>query len=97
MLPDTAVAALREHRRHQDHERADAGERWAGFVFTNRRGQPLSPYSLTKQWHDVCTRTGVPTPRFPDLRHAGVSLPLALGGPPHVVREIAGHSEIGSR
>jgi integrase len=34
------------------------------------------------------------TTRFHDLRHTAVSLLLALGVPPHVVREIAGHSDI---
>jgi integrase len=32
--------------------------------------------------------------RFHDLRHTAVSLLLALGVPPHVVQEIAGHSDI---
>ncbi len=33
-------------------------------------------------------------PSLLDLRHTAVSLLLALGVPPHVVREIAGHSDI---
>lgn len=95
-LPDVVVTALREHRKRQEDERAGAGERWTdtGFVFTNRQGQPLSPYSLTKYWHDVRAQAGVPTLRFHDLRHTAVSLLLALGVPPHVVREIAGHSDV---
>ena len=95
-LPDVVAIALREHRKRQDDDRADAGERWTDtrFVFTNRRGEPLSPYSLTKYWHDVRAKAGVPTLRFHDLRHAAVSLLLALGVPPHVVREIAGHSDV---
>jgi len=65
------------------------------FVFTNGQGEPLSPYSITKQWHDVRTRAGVPALRlFHDLRPTAVSLLLALGVPPHVVREIAGHSDV---
>jgi integrase len=36
----------------------------------------------------------VPSLRFHDLRHTAVSLLLALGVPPHVVREIVGHSDI---
>ncbi len=32
--------------------------------------------------------------RFHDLRHTAVSLLLALGVPPHVVREIVGHSDV---
>ena len=38
---------------------------------------------------DTCAGLG-----FHDLRHPAVPLLLALGVPPHVVREIAGHSDI---
>jgi integrase len=95
-LPEVVVIALRDHRARQDDDRASAAERWTdtGFVFTNRRGEPLSPYSLTKYWRDVRVRADLPTLRFHDLRHTAVSLLLALGVPPHVVREIAGHSDI---
>jgi integrase len=54
----------------------------------------MSPYTLVKYWHDVRKAAGLPTLRFHDLRHTAVSLLLALGVPPHVVREIAGHSDI---
>ena len=63
-------------------------------MFATRLGQPMSPYALAKYWHAVRARAGVPTLRFHDLRHTAVSLLLALGVPPHVVREIAGHSDI---
>jgi integrase len=53
----------------------------------------MSPYSLTKCWHDVRTAAGLGTLRFHDLGHTAVSLLLALGVPPNV-REIAGHSDI---
>ena len=62
--------------------------------YTTRCGNPISPYSLTKYWHDVRERAGVPALRFHDLRHTAVSLLLALGLPPHVVHEIVGHSDI---
>jgi integrase len=41
-LPDVVVTALREHRKHQDDDRAEAGERWTdtGFVFTTRHVEP---------------------------------------------------------
>jgi len=95
-LPDVVISALREHRKRQDDERADAGDRWtdSGFVFTTKLGGPMSPYALTKYWHSVRAKAGVATLRFHDLRHTAVSLLLALGVPPHVVREIAGHSDI---
>jgi integrase len=77
------VVALREHRKRQDDERVAAGERWTdtGFVFTTRRGEPLSPYSVTKQWSTIRVKAGVPSLRFHDLRHTAVSLLLALGVP----------------
>lgn len=95
-LPEIVVTALREHRKKQDEERAAASDRWvdSGFVFTTRRGEPMSPYSLTKYWHGVREAAGLGSLRFHDLRHTAVSLLLALGVPPHVVREIAGHSDI---
>lgn len=95
-LPALVVDALRVHRKQQDAERDDAGEGWedSGFVFVTRHGRPMSPYTLTKYWHDVRAAAGLGTLRFHDLRHTAVSLLLALGVPPHVVREIAGHSDI---
>lgn len=95
-LPDVVVAALREHRARQEDERVAGGDRWrgSGFVFTTGHGEPTSPYVLTKNWQAVRVRAGVPALRFHDLRHTAVSLLLALGVPPHVVREIVGHSDI---
>lgn len=95
-LPHVVVSALHEHRKRQDEEQTEAGERWSdtGFVFTTRRGEPTSPYSLSKYWRTIRVNAGVPSLRFHDLRHTAVSLLLALGVPPHVVREIVGHSDI---
>jgi integrase len=53
---------------------------------------------ITPSWRRVRRSRSAPSPsielRFHDLRHTAVSLLLALGVPPHVVREIAGHSDI---
>jgi integrase len=59
-----------------------------------REGRSLSPYTLVKYWHDSRKAAGLPKLRFHDLRHTAVWLLLALGVPPHVVREIAGHIDI---
>jgi integrase len=95
-LPEVVVTALRDHRKRQEGECVGAGDGWvdSGFVFVTKLGEPMSPYSLTKHWHAVRMKAGVPALRFHDLRHTAVSLLLALGVPPHVVREIAGHSDI---
>ncbi|MCW2718871.1 MAG: hypothetical protein JWR81_2693 [Pseudonocardia sp.] len=95
-LPDVVVAALREHQKRQEAERPDACERWedTGFVLTTRQGRPMSPFTLVKYWLDVRAAADLGTLRFHDLHHSAVSLLLALGVPPHVVREIARHSDI---
>lgn len=95
-LPEVVVSALRDHAKRQVEEKVAAGEAWedTGFVFTTRRGAAMSPYTLGKYWRDLREAAGLGTIRFHDLRHTAVSLLLALGVPPHVVREIAGHSDI---
>jgi integrase len=45
-------------------------------------------------WTRFPARTGLGQTRFHDLRHTCVTLLLDLGAPPHVVREIVGHSAI---
>ena len=95
-LPATVIDALREHRKQQDAEREIAGDRWTetGLVFTSPLGESVSPRTLAAQWHQIRTAAGLGRMRFHDLRHTAVSLLLALGIPPHVVREIVGHSDV---
>lgn len=95
-LPGIVVEALRAHRERQEKESADTGQGWtdSGLVFTTPDGRPISPATLGKQWRDLRDRVGLPGLRFHDLRHTCVSLLLALGVPPHIVREIAGHSDV---
>lgn len=95
-LPGFVVDALREHRYRQADERAAAGDTWqeTGLVFTSRRGTPIEPDNLRRSWYPLRERLGLNV-RFHDLRHTTVSLLLDLGVPPHVVREIVGHSDIG--
>jgi integrase len=42
----------------------------------------------------IRSEAGLGATRFHDLRHTCVTLLLDLGTPPHVVREIVGHSGI---
>jgi integrase len=95
-LPETCVAALRRHADRQEKERVEAAEAWqdSGLVFTSRVGTPLEPDNLRRHWEPLKTALGVEL-RFHDLRHTCVSLLLDLGVPPHVVREIVGHADIG--
>jgi integrase len=99
-LPSVAVAALREHRRHQLEERLVAGERWEGLgdwdglVFTTTIGTPLWAGDVLRDLRAHLERAGLPRLRFHDLRHSAASLMLAQGVPVRVVMETLGHSTI---
>jgi integrase len=95
-LPSPCLDALRQHRASQDRERLSLGAAWqdSGLVFTTTVGTPIEPDNLRRSWDKVRASTGDPPVRFHDLRHTCVSLLLDEGTPPHVVREIVGHSAI---
>jgi integrase len=95
-LPGICTEALKAHRERQKTERAKAGMEWRehGLVFPSRIGTPMEPDNLRRSWDRIRTAAGLDSVRFHDLRHTCVSLLLDLGVPPHVVREIVGHSDI---
>ncbi|MEV7600478.1 site-specific integrase [Kitasatospora sp. NPDC089797] len=95
-LPPVVLEALRAHQERQAQERVAASERWkdTGLVFTSRVGTPIEPDNLRRSWYPLRDRLGLSL-RFHDLRHTCVTLLLDLGVPPHIVRQIAGHSDIG--
>jgi integrase len=66
-----------------------------GLVFPSRRGTPMEPDNLRRSWDQIRRAAGIGQVRFHDPRHTCVTLLLDLGVPPHVVREIVGHSDIG--
>jgi integrase len=95
-LPPLCINALREHRRQQFTERADAWPDWRenGLVFPTRIGTPMEPDNLRRSWGRIRTTAGLTGTGFHDMRHTCVSLLLHLGVPPDMVREIVGHSDI---
>ncbi|MGK5557677.1 tyrosine-type recombinase/integrase [Actinomadura kijaniata] len=95
-LPELCIAALCEHKVRQEAERAEAWPHWQdnGLVFPSRVGTPMEPDNLRRSWGRIRETAGLDAVRFHDMRHTCVSLLLDLGVPPHVVREIVGHSDI---
>lgn len=95
-LPPLVVDALVEHKERQAQERAAAGMDWKenGLVFPSRIGTPYEPDNLRRSWDPVRRKFGL-SHRFHDLRHTCITLLLDLGVPPHIVMEIAGHSDHG--
>jgi integrase len=95
-LVGLCVDVLRAHRARQAWE-ATQTEGWkdSGLVFTSTTGTPLEPDNLRRSWYPLRERAGLVGTRFHDLRHSAVSLLLGLGVPPHIVRDIVGHADIG--
>ncbi|HEY2576238.1 MAG TPA: tyrosine-type recombinase/integrase, partial [Streptosporangiaceae bacterium] len=60
----------------------------------SRRGTPMEPDNLRRSWASIRQAAGLGDIRFHDLRHTCVTLLLDLGVPPHIVRDIVGHSDI---
>lgn len=54
----------------------------------------MEPDNLRRSWGRIRASAGLGGMRLHDMRHTCVSLLLDLGVPPHVVREIVGHSDI---
>ena len=54
----------------------------------------MEPDNLRRSWSAIGAEVGLGSMRFHDRRHTCVTLLLDLGTPPHIVREIGGHSDI---
>ncbi len=95
-LPQTSVAALRQHKVEQLQERLLTGSEWEDWslVFTTQRGTPIEASNLIRAFHRLLTEAGLRRIRFHDLRHTTASMWLAQGVPARVVMELLGHSQI---
>jgi len=96
-MPPMIADDLRRHHERQQRERAVAGRHWveAGLVFTTPIGTPLDGTAVTKGFHELLDRAGLPQRRFHDLRHSCATLLLVQGVSARVVMDLLGHSQIG--
>ncbi len=94
-LAAVTVAALRDHRRRQLEEQAQAGALGReGLVFTSVRGAPLHGSNLLPEWYAHLARLGLPRVTLHDARHSAATVLYAAGVPLPVISEILGHSTI---
>lgn len=94
VLDRTTIKELRRHRAVQIAEADARGVAPSGFVFTNRRGQPLRPDYLYREFVKAVAAAGLPPIRLHDLRHGAASLSLQAGNDLKVIQDKLGHSSI---
>ncbi len=94
-LPKPLLADLRAHRTAQNAERLAAGTYWhdGDFVFCQVNGKPYDAHADWRLWRERLAEAQVPPARLHAARHTAVTMLLAMGVPPHVVQEIAGHAK----
>lgn len=96
-LPAAAVQALEAQRAQQDVLREAAGSAWQDrdeLVFTDAIGRPLRGYNVTRQFHELLERAGLPSIPFHGLRHTAATAMLTAGVPLRVVADVLGHATI---
>ena len=95
-MPPMIAKALNDHLVRQLDDKAKAGGQWVerGLVFTTPGGTPLDGTAVTKAFHQLLDRAGLPQRRFHDLRHSCATLLLVQGVSPRVVMDLLGHSQI---
>ncbi len=96
-LPAAAVAAFKTQQAAQDAARGAAGTAWQDvhrLVFTDALGRPLVGYNVTREFHGLLERAGLPSIPFHGLRHTAATAMLAAGVPLRVVADVLGHTTI---
>jgi integrase len=94
-LPQTAIQALREHRKRQAEDRLAAGPLWQDhdLVFASAIGTPLDAANVRREFRKITEAADLGIGWAPrDLRHTFVSLMSADGVPIEEIARLAGHN-----
>lgn len=95
-LDEETLLALQAHAARQAAEQAAGSLDWneAGYVFVQPNGEALVPFAVTKAFHILSRRAGLPQIRLHDLRHSYATLALASGVHPRIVSARLGHATV---
>ena len=95
-VSEKVLGTLKAHREQQEGMRLKVGAKWCeqGLVFCNRYGRYLLPEVVSKQFHALLAKAGLPDMRFHDLRHTMATILLESDVHPKKVQERLGHSKI---
>lgn len=95
-ISESVMEMLREYKSEQDKTRALMGEAWEDHdkLFTQFRGKPIHPLTITKWLAKFCKDNGLPhtTPHM--LRHTSATLLLMQGLPLKAVSKRLGHAQV---
>ena len=94
-LPQSAVTALKEHRKRQAAARLAAGPLWqdTGLVFTSSVGTPLDASHVRRDFRALCKKAGIKGVWAPrELRHTFVSVMSESGVAVEEIARLAGHA-----
>lgn len=93
-LDEADVQVLRQHRKRQLEEQLALSGQWREpeRVFTSPVGGRIYPPDITKAFHALTDRAGLPRIRLHDIRHTLATLMLKDGEVTKVVTERLGHS-----
>jgi len=94
-LDEGLVSVLKRASAHYAQERLSLGaaHRDSGYVAVNELGEPYTPDTLTRRWHQVAQAAGVRPIRLHDARHScGTALHLR-GVPLAVIAKWLGHAD----
>lgn len=96
-ISNSAINALKIHRRKQLEERLKLGADYQNFdlVFASQVGTPIQPKNLTdRHFKPLLIKAEIQNIRLYDLRHTTATLLLSAGENPKVVSERLGHASI---
>jgi integrase len=94
-LDPQTVEVLKAHAARQLDDQS-ATESWddTGLVFTNKDGQALHPWLVSRCFRAALKEAMLPDIRLHDLRHTHATLALQAGIHPKVVSERLGHATV---
>ena len=95
ILPEPAVAALRQHRARQNEQRLASGNSWRDneLIFCTEIGTPIDPSNFRREFKKLTRAAGLGDRPPYELRHSAVSLLAAAGVPIDQLADLAGHTD----